>query len=46
MSQLTRGRGRRKGRQTYINKQKELVGGNIQWREVEIRTEEVLVGKI
>jgi len=46
MSQLTRGRGRRKGRQTNIIKQKKLVGEKIQWREIEIRIEEVLGGKI
>jgi len=46
MSKLTRGKGIRRGRQTYINKQKELVGGKIQWKEVEIRIEEVLGGKI
>jgi hypothetical protein len=46
MSQLTRGRGKGKGRQTCINKQKELVGGKIQWREIEIGTEEVMSRKI
>jgi hypothetical protein len=46
MSQLTKGRGREKGIQTNINKQKKLVGGKIQWREIEIRIEEVLGGKI
>jgi hypothetical protein len=38
----TRGRGRGKGRQIDTNKQKELVDGRIQWREIEIRTKEVL----
>jgi hypothetical protein len=46
MSQLTRGRGRGRGRHTYINKQQKLVGGKIQWREIEIRIKEVLGWKI
>jgi hypothetical protein len=46
MSQLTRGKGRRRGRHTNINKQKELMSGKIQWKEIEIRIKEVLGGKI
>jgi hypothetical protein len=44
MSQLTRGKGRGRGRHTNINKQKELVGGKIQWKDIRIK--EVLGGKI
>jgi hypothetical protein len=41
-----RGKGKGRGRQTYINKQKKLVGGKIQWKEIKIRIKRVLCGKI